>query len=81
MYCGRERKLNRLDGYNYSSPGFYFITICTKDRVEYLGQVDLKRFHQKQSMCPKANFIFNGKIFFTIILSAMKSLYITFGNI
>lgn len=27
-----KRKPNRLPDYNYSSPGAYFITICTKDR-------------------------------------------------
>jgi len=26
------RKNNRLRGFDYSSPGFYFITVCTKDR-------------------------------------------------
>ncbi len=27
-----KRKLNRLNGYDYSSCGAYFITICTKDK-------------------------------------------------
>ena len=27
-----ERKPNRLNTYDYSTPGAYFITICTKDR-------------------------------------------------
>ena len=27
------RKPNRLCGYNYDTPGAYFITICTKDRA------------------------------------------------
>ena len=27
-----KRKPNRLPDYNYSTPGAYFITICTKDR-------------------------------------------------
>jgi len=30
-----KRKKNRLENYDYSSPGVYFITICTKDRKEY----------------------------------------------
>jgi putative transposase len=34
-----ERKANRLDGYDYSSEGWYFITICTKDHAEWLGKV------------------------------------------
>jgi putative transposase len=29
----------RLKGYNYSSPGWYFVTICTKDRVCCLSDV------------------------------------------
>src|SRR3989338_4275691 len=39
MYQGRERKLNRLKEWNYSEPGLYFITICTKNRKEYFGDV------------------------------------------
>ena len=27
-----QRKLTRLRGYDYSTPGYYFITICTKDK-------------------------------------------------
>lgn len=29
----------RLTGYDYSSSGWYFITICTKNRVQYFGQI------------------------------------------
>ena len=29
----------RLYGYDYSSEGYYFITICTKDRYPYLGEI------------------------------------------
>ena len=31
-----KRKGNRLQDYDYSSPGAYFITICTKDRKNLL---------------------------------------------
>jgi REP element-mobilizing transposase RayT len=34
-----DRKLNRLENYDYSRNGLYFITICTKDRVPYLSEV------------------------------------------
>ena len=34
-----DRKLNRLDNYDYSSNGMYFITMCTKDRVQYLAEI------------------------------------------
>jgi len=40
MYLGKDRKLNRWTGYDYNTPGWYFITICTKDRVEYFGKVE-----------------------------------------
>ena len=29
----------RLYGYDYSSPGLYFVTICTKNRVHYFGNI------------------------------------------
>jgi REP element-mobilizing transposase RayT len=29
----------RLPGWDYSSPGFYFITICTKDWANYFGKI------------------------------------------
>jgi len=33
------RKNIRLDGYDYSQAGYYFVTICVKDRHEMLGSV------------------------------------------
>ena len=33
------RKSNRLHGYDYSCAGYYFITICTKDRKHLLSSV------------------------------------------
>jgi len=35
----KHRKQNRLNGFNYSSNGYYFVTICTKDREEYFGNI------------------------------------------
>jgi len=35
----RCRKLNRLAGYDYSSPGAYFIPICTKNREICFGGI------------------------------------------
>jgi len=32
-------KSNRLSYWNYSSDGFYFITLCTKDRINYFGKI------------------------------------------
>src|SRR4030042_764927 len=36
----KERKLTRLKGYNYSQSGYYFVTICTKDRGEWFGSIE-----------------------------------------
>ena len=30
---------SRLKDWDYSSPGYYFVTICTKDRINYFGEV------------------------------------------
>ena len=34
-----KRKTIRLPGYDYDTPGYYFITICTKDRKPLLCQI------------------------------------------
>ena len=34
-----KRKSTRLKNYNYSSPGAYFVTICTKDRNNILSDI------------------------------------------
>lgn len=34
----------RLFGYDYSSEGWYFITICTKNRLHHFGQIKNKSF-------------------------------------
>ena len=39
LFVYPQRKGNRLDGYDYSSEGWYFITICTKDHTEWFGKV------------------------------------------
>ena len=33
-----NRKLNRLQEYDYSQPGYYFITLCTKNRQNIFGK-------------------------------------------
>ena len=33
------RKPLRLKNYNYSDEGFYYITICTKNKISYFGQI------------------------------------------
>ena len=34
-----DRRSNRLAGYDYSQPGCYFVTICTRNREHLLGRV------------------------------------------
>jgi len=34
-----KRKPTRLQGYDYSTPGAYFITICIKDRKQLLSKI------------------------------------------
>ncbi len=34
-----KRKPTRLKGYDYSTPGMYFLTICVKDRKQFLGKI------------------------------------------
>jgi REP element-mobilizing transposase RayT len=34
-----KRKSNRIQGYDYSQDGAYFITICTKDHAELFGKI------------------------------------------
>jgi REP element-mobilizing transposase RayT len=39
MYFGPNRKLNRLKGFDYTTSGWYFLTICVKNRTEFFGEV------------------------------------------
>lgn len=39
MYHQRQRKKLRLEWYDYSSNGYYFITICTKWRENFFGEI------------------------------------------
>lgn len=34
-----KRKQNRLQGYDYGRPGYYFITVCVEERAEMLSEV------------------------------------------
>jgi putative transposase len=36
---GKQRKRLRLREYDYSQPGAYFVTICTKDREHRFGEI------------------------------------------
>jgi len=35
----RDRKRNRMLGFDYSSEAIYFLTICCKDREHHFGEI------------------------------------------
>ena len=37
--CKKNRRSIRLRGYDYSSEGFYFVTICTYENIHYFGEI------------------------------------------
>lgn len=41
----QHRRSIRLKGYDYSKPGYYFVTLCTKDRECLLGEISDSRIH------------------------------------
>lgn len=47
-----KRKRNRLEKYNYSSPGLYFITICTKDRRNIFWEKEQPDFVGEDTILP-----------------------------
>ncbi len=36
----KNRKLNRLKDYDYSQEGYYFVSICTKEKEAYFGRME-----------------------------------------
>ncbi len=40
----------RLPGWDYGSHGLYFVTICTKDRFPYFGEIENKNNPETQSI-------------------------------
>ncbi len=41
----KNRKPNRKPGYDYSSPGYYFITVCVKNRLPVFGNIEKRRMN------------------------------------
>ena len=39
MEVHRRRNTNRLVWHDYALPGEYFVTVCTKDREDLLGEI------------------------------------------
>lgn len=44
----RRRRRLRLDGYDYSQPGGYYVTLCTKDRLPLFGRIRDARVMESQ---------------------------------
>ena|SRR4030067_3229677 len=38
-----QRRSTRLEGYDYSQPGAYFVTVCTKNKTHILSNVEGER--------------------------------------
>ena len=36
----KSRKPTRLKGYDYSIAGWYYVTICTQNKIKYLGKIN-----------------------------------------
>lgn len=36
-----KRKQNRLNGYDYSQNGVYFLTVCVKDKKQILSRINV----------------------------------------
>ena len=52
----RERKPNRLTDYDYSQNGYYFVTLCAKDKREFFGSIaegkmDLNKYGEIVNRC------------------------------
>ena len=54
-----RRKVLRLKGFDYSSPGAYFITVCTKGRRKRLSRIDVGT---DVLGCPKNTLLPDGEI-------------------
>lgn len=44
-----ERKLNRWGERDYSKPGWYFVTMCCRDRNEYFGRINADKMVLNES--------------------------------
>ena len=45
LYHGYRSQSTRLQGWDYAGDGSYFVTICTKDRALFLGEVSDRVMH------------------------------------
>ena len=45
----KRRKSNRLEGYDYSLAGCYFVTVCAQDRVNRFGDIVNEKMHLNET--------------------------------
>ncbi len=88
MKRSRERKSNRLKGYNYSTPGWYFVTICVKDMNCVFGDVidenmvlnEVGKIVKKRWLWLRENFEYIGLDEFIIMPNHMHGIVIINNN-
>ncbi len=65
------RQSIRLKGYDYSQPGFYFITICTKNRAHVFGKINNGVMHLNEyGRVAKKEWIRTEGLRFNVIIDA-----------
>lgn len=61
-----NRKPNRLKDYDYSQDGYYFVTLCTKNRENFFGKIkNGKMILNKYGNIAKKMLVRNSRTFFT----------------
>lgn len=43
-----DRRSLRLKGYDYTSPGYYYVTINVQDQIHLFGEVENKKIHYNE---------------------------------
>ena len=57
-----QRKPNRIEGYDYSQNGAYFITVCTQDRKRLLSKISVGTPVPGCPQIPQAELLWHGEI-------------------
>ncbi len=63
-----RRKQIRLKEYNYSQAGYYFVTICTKNKKSFLSEIVGVGFHADPFPCDDVIIFLRGYKGFFIFL-------------
>ncbi len=56
------RRKNRLENYDYSGNGMYFVTICTKNRIKYLSDITWEYNNNNDAEIDIYNYIENNPV-------------------